>query len=271
MPGETGAGWGSAGSGREVSGSGGLGGGVSAGLSEEGMGPDSRRLVGMKSAYPTRGWAERRGSSARRNRTIQGLDAVGVGGRWPGLVSGATGAAPLLLELRLEHVATPTHLLALEAADLVEHRAVVEAVELLDDLERPAPVEDVATDDLLAHSRRVARVTAPIELIGRIPEEQVSAPDELVEGVQVASCSFDVLEGLGRLADRLHQRVRRPFRTATGSPAGHDATAEEHASTLGADGRILGKRWRAGQRNGSRSIGGPFGSVTTVLPTRNVM
>src|SRR5688572_30269516 len=69
----------------------------------------------------------------------------------PRLVSDAAACAPLLLELGLEDMAAPVHQLLTHEGLTTPHDVVVQLVELLHDLERPAPVEHVAPYDVAAH------------------------------------------------------------------------------------------------------------------------
>ena len=98
-------------------------------------------------------------------------------------------------------------MVAFECADRVDRRPVVEVVELLHDLERPAAVEDVAPDDVVAHRVGVALLAASREQVGRVAELQIGVAHQLMELVQVPPGALDVLERFRGLADRLDQRV----------------------------------------------------------------
>ncbi len=100
-------------------------------------------------------------------------------------------------------------MVAFECADRVDRRPVVEVVELLHDLERPAAVEHVASDDLVAYRVGVDRLPALFEQVGGRAELEVGVSHQLMERVQVPPGALDVLERLRGLADRLDQRVIR--------------------------------------------------------------
>ena len=82
------------------------------------------------------------------------------------------------------------------------HRLVVAVVELVDDLERPATVEDVPADDLPADECRLVVAAGFGQRVGGLPEQDVGVAQHLVDVVQTAPDALDPLPGLGHLADR---------------------------------------------------------------------
>ena len=61
-----------------------------------------------------------------------------------------------------------------------EHRPVV-VIEVLDDLERPATVDDIATDDLALEPVGSLRVTRFPQVVARVAKQKVGMPHELVK------------------------------------------------------------------------------------------
>jgi hypothetical protein len=90
------------------------------------------------------------------------------------------------LELGLEDVATAVdHVVGDRPFDLA-HARPIEIVELLHDLERPPPLEDVAADDLVAHQGGPLRMAGRVQLLGRLLEEEIGPADELMDVVEPA-------------------------------------------------------------------------------------
>jgi hypothetical protein len=118
----------------------------------------------------------------------------------------AVGTAALL-HIRLEHM-TRTLLQFLTQASLLvaEHRPVV-IVELLDDLERPASVKDIAPDDFGLESVCHRVVPGFAQLVARLPKQEIAMAHQLMERVQVAACSLDAFQSLGHGADGLDCRI----------------------------------------------------------------
>ena len=133
------------------------------------------------------------------------------------------GRAAVLLHLRLEEVATPLHELVARLLLEGPERGVVGVVVLLDDLEGPPALEDVATDQLVLQPVGqvvMARLPEPGD---GLAEGEVSGAGEAVEGVEVAAGSLDRFECLGELADRrdglvTDARGARVLRRQEGSP-----------------------------------------------------
>ena len=115
---------------------------------------------------------------------------------------------PLLLHARLEHVAAAILIPVLQGAESAPHSVVVQVVELVDDLERPAPIEDIAPHHVALERRCLLGLAGRRQHLCRLTEEQVRPPDQLMEAVEVPSGSLDVLERLGRLAHRLDDAGR---------------------------------------------------------------
>ena len=122
----------------------------------------------------------------------------------------AVGAAPLL-HLRFEHVARTLLQFVTHASFVVaEHRPVV-VVEFLDDLERPAPVENVAADDLGFESVGHRFVAGFAQFVARLAEQKVGMTHQLMERVQLAAGALHAFQGLGHGADGLDRRIVDTF------------------------------------------------------------
>src|SRR3954452_1247418 len=148
---------------------------------------------------------------------------VPAGGRWttpsmyfgvaairPSLVSGAAVGTPALLELGFEDVAPARGQLVADPPLHGSDGVVVDVVELLDDLERPATVEHVAPHRLpLDQLGQWMPVRVP-QHAGGVAQEEVGAAHELVERVQMPPGSLDPLEGFAQLAGRRHVGVAGP-------------------------------------------------------------
>ena len=81
-------------------------------------------------------------------------------------------------------------------------RRVVAVVVLLDDLERPAPREDVAPDEVGVDAVGELAVAASRSISTASPEREVGHAALAVEVVELAAGVLDDLEGLGELAER---------------------------------------------------------------------
>ena len=115
------------------------------------------------------------------------------------------GAAPLL-QLRLVHMAAARDQLLADSALVGAEDLPVGLVELLDDLERPAPRRDVAAQQVGADLLLEVRRAACAQQLQRLVELEVRLADELVEAIQVPSGALDRLERLRHLSgggDRL--------------------------------------------------------------------
>src|SRR5690606_35396736 len=130
-----------------------------------------------------------------------------------GLVARASARPPSLLELGLEDVAAPGQQ---RVADALLHggdRTVVRVVELLDHLERPPARQHAPADDVGSELLRELGVARTVQEVGGLLDDEVGAPDQLVEVVQPAPRPLDPLERLGELPDRLHGAVVDARRT----------------------------------------------------------
>src|SRR5699024_4719279 len=115
-------------------------------------------------------------------------------------------------------------------------------VELLDDLERPAPVQDVNPHHLLTDARGELGPAGIVQLVGGLLEEDVRPADQLVQVVQVSAGALDVLhrlaDGPGRLDLGVGRAVGSAMRPvdARGPVAGSRAC---HAQTV----RVRRRSW----------------------------
>ena len=80
-----------------------------------------------------------------------------------------------------------------------------------DELVAEALLEHVAPDDLLSHALGQRVVTGPVELVGRITEDEVGPAHQLVELVEVTTGPFEPLEGLAEGAAGLDGGVVDPL------------------------------------------------------------
>jgi hypothetical protein len=85
---------------------------------------------------------------------------------------------------------------------------VVVVVEAFNDLERSAALEYVATHEIAPKRRGVAVSARCGEAERALLEQEIGASDELVERVEMTPGPFDILQGLGRLSDRVDHRGR---------------------------------------------------------------
>src|SRR5689334_299979 len=69
----------------------------------------------------------------------------------------------------------------------------VGVVELLDDLERPAPRDDVAAEQLLLQALRDVVLAALAQAVQDLVERQVGLADQLVEAVEVPAGALELL------------------------------------------------------------------------------
>ena len=106
------------------------------------------------------------------------------------------GGALSLLHLCLEEVSLALHELVACLALEVAERRPVGVVVLLHELEGPAAVEDVATDELGVDPVRQLLMAGLAQQVDRLAESPVGGAGVAVEGVQVAAAHLDRLEGL---------------------------------------------------------------------------
>src|SRR3954447_17983587 len=135
-------------------------------------------------------------------RSVRGRDVVREG-----LVTAEPVGAPVLLHLGLVEVAaTADQLLARRLLELAEER-VVAGVVVLDDLEAPPALQDVAPDQLASDPVGEVGVTRRPELVDGVAQGEVRGAAPSVEGVEQPTGLLDGLERLGQLAECLHGGV----------------------------------------------------------------
>ena len=103
------------------------------------------------------------------------------------------------------------HRVADPALVVAEDRPVA-VVELLDDLERPATLEDIAADELALELGRELLCAGGAQLGQDVVEREVGLADELVERIQVAASALERLQRLGHVpggGDGIVTRARR--------------------------------------------------------------
>ena len=116
-------------------------------------------------------------------------------------MAGVAAGALALLHLGLEEVPLALdQLLAGLALELAERRPVGVVV-LLDELEGPPALDDVAADQLGVDPVGQLLVAGLAQLLDRLAEGEVGGAGAAVEGVEVAAALLDDLEGLGQLAE----------------------------------------------------------------------
>src|SRR4051794_5322940 len=130
------------------------------------------------------------------------LDVAAPGRSWASFVARLPGCAPFVLHLRLEHVANPGGEVLADGLLQGGDRREVVVVELLDELERPPPIDHVAAHVLALDLVGELSVTGFAEPVDGVTEQQVGAAHQLVPAVEVAACPDQVLVGLAQLADR---------------------------------------------------------------------
>ena len=113
--------------------------------------------------------------------------------------------------LRLEHVARTLLQFVTHAPFVVAKQRPVVVVELLDDLERPAPVEDVAADDLGLEAVGHRFAAGLTQFVARLAEQKITVTHQLMERVQVAACPLHPFQRLGHRADGFHRRLVDTF------------------------------------------------------------
>ena len=93
---------------------------------------------------------------------------------------------------------------------VAEHRPVG-VVEFLDDLKRPASIEDVAADDLRFESVGHRFVAGFAQFVAGLTEQKVGMTHQLMKRVQLAAGTLHELQGLRHSADGLDGRIVDTF------------------------------------------------------------
>jgi hypothetical protein len=122
-------------------------------------------------------------------------------------VSRSAATAALFLQFSLIDVATPAHQFVSDPLLNVASVGVVPTVELLDDLESPTTVEDIAADEPGPDVVGEFGATRVFEKVRGIASQEVGAADQLMHAVEVATRPFDPLERFADLPGRLHADV----------------------------------------------------------------
>jgi hypothetical protein len=128
----------------------------------------------------------------------------------PAFMTWFASGATALLHLRFEHM--PMALLQFVSDPslvIAKHQPIV-VVEILDDLKRPAAVQDVAADDFCFQPVGDGCVTGFPQLVTCFTQQQVSMPHELMKRVQIASRAFHAFQCFRDCADGLHRRIVDP-------------------------------------------------------------
>lgn len=125
----------------------------------------------------------------------------------------APGRPSLLLELALEDVATAVDQFVADSALGLPERLVIDAVELLEDLERPPSLEHVAAHYLLGDELGQLGVAGGPQLLDRLLGHEVGPPDEVVEVVETATGPFGPFQRLADQGGRFDGRVVDTVRT----------------------------------------------------------
>jgi hypothetical protein len=121
-----------------------------------------------------------------------------VGVQERGMLTAATSSQRLLVAM-----AAPTNQALFEAHHFGAGGLVVVVVEPFDDLECPAALQDIPAHDMVPERRRLFSVTGGSQPLRALLEQEISPPDQLVEGVEMTAGSFDVFQCLRRFADRV--------------------------------------------------------------------
>jgi len=104
-------------------------------------------------------------------------------------------------------VTVPSHQHFLQSQDLGADAGVIVVVEVLDHFERPAPLQDIPPHGVSPQRAGTVGTSLSRETPRTLFEERIGSSDELVERVQMSSRTFDVLEALRSLSNRIHDRV----------------------------------------------------------------
>ena len=115
-------------------------------------------------------------------------------------------AAPLF-HLRLEHMARTLLQFVAHASLMVAEHRPVGVVELLDDLERPASEQDIASDDFLLQPIGHRVLSGLTQLVARFAEQKIAMTHQLMKRVQVTACAFHEFQCLGHHAHCLDGRI----------------------------------------------------------------
>jgi len=118
----------------------------------------------------------------------------------------AVRAAPLL-HVRLEHVARALLQLRTHALFMVTEQRPVVVVELLDDLEGPTSVQDVAAHDFVLESVGHCAMPGLTQLVARFAKQKIGMAHQLMERIQMAAGALHEFERLRYRADGLDRRV----------------------------------------------------------------
>ena len=125
---------------------------------------------------------------------------------------GAALGAAALFHLGLEHVPLPAHQLLTHGALVIPQPAPVFVVELLDDLEGPPSVQDVAAHHVGLQRLGDLMLAGVAQLVAGFTEQQIGVAHQLMKRVEVAAGALDVsgmparelAELIGSLTDQMH-------------------------------------------------------------------
>lgn len=113
----------------------------------------------------------------------------------PSFVTGSAVRASFVLHPRFEQVSFASDEIVAHPAFVIAELGPVAVVELLDDLERPPPVQHVAANQFGLQAVGHVAVARLAQFVAGVTEEQIGVPHQLVKRVQVPAGAFDVLEG----------------------------------------------------------------------------
>ena len=105
--------------------------------------------------------------------------------------------AAALLHLCLVDVAHTLLQFIADASFVVAKHRPVPVVEFLDDLKRPASVEDIAADDFCFESIGDRCMTGITQLVACLADDEIGMAHQLMERVQMPTGAFDELQRLG--------------------------------------------------------------------------
>jgi dipeptidyl aminopeptidase/acylaminoacyl peptidase len=142
----------------------------------------------------------------------------------------ATPAEAVGLELSLVHVRPAADQRVAHGPLGVTEGLPVDRVELLDDLERPATLQHVAPDDLLAQKPGLAMMARLGERVAGLAKQGIGTADDLVEVVEPPAGALHPFERLGDLADRLDGRIVHPLRSPVRVAGWHGPRADARAT-----------------------------------------
>ena len=156
------------------------------------------------------------GRAGQTPGSVRGVDdsvLVGAGLVGAGLVMAPAVGAPVLLHLGFEEVTASADERGPGRLLTILERRVVPVVVVLDDLEGPATLDDVASHQLGVDLIGQFRVARPAQQVHGLSQGEVRHPGHSMEAIEVTAGVLHHLEGLGHLSQCFDRRVVHTLRT----------------------------------------------------------